>query len=240
MQHLLDLLDDLAAKGTPARVWWRDDDATAPTAPLDRLLDLTAVAGIPLTLAVIPAFSGAALARRLDLHPDVTVAVHGWAHRNHAGPDEKKQELGPHRPTCAVVEELLLGLGHLTELHGAQAAPVLVPPWNRISGKVVAELADAGFSALSVFGPEQPGPLPIVNTHVDVMDWRGSKGGRTLEAVMTDLITALRRGGGVGILTHHLVHDAVAWDVLETLVRLTRNHPGWRWIGLPELLVAQV
>ncbi|MFN3825700.1 MAG: polysaccharide deacetylase family protein [Pseudorhodobacter sp.] len=238
MRQLLDLLDDLAKKSTPARVWWRDDDATNPSAPLDRLLDLTEAAGIPLTLAVIPAFSGAALARSLRLLPHVTVAVHGWAHQNHANSGEKKQELGPHRPASAVLEELSRGLGHLTDLHGAQAAPVLVPPWNRISADVVALLPEAGFAALSVFGPEQPGPLPIVNTHVDVMDWRGTRGGRAADAVMADLIAAIQRGRPVGIVTHHLVHDAAAWNVLETLARLTKGHPGWHWVGLPELAAA--
>lgn len=238
-RQFLELLDELAASGTPARVWWRDDDAVAPSAALDRLLALTQRHDIALTLAVIPAQSGAALADRLAAQRHVTVAVHGWAHVNHAGPDEKKQELGPHRPAEAVLQELSRGLADLQERHGTQAVAVLVPPWNRISEAVVARLPDAGFEALSVFGPEQPAPLPLVNTHVDIIDWRGTRGGRDAAALVADLSTALARGTPVGLLTHHLVHDAAAWGFLKTLVGLTRDHPGWQWVGLPDLVAAK-
>ena len=60
-------LDGWQAAGGIARFWLRDDDAVEPTAALDRLLG--AMNGMPLTLAVIPAFSGAALAARLAVRP---------------------------------------------------------------------------------------------------------------------------------------------------------------------------
>ena len=239
MQKFLNQLDELAEKGTPARVWWRDDDAVEPSAALDRLLSLTVGHDIPLTLAVIPAQSGQPLANRIREQRDVTVAVHGWAHLNHAGAGEKKQELGPHRPADAVLQELSRGLGLLQDLHGAQAVPVLVPPWNRICRAVVDGLPGSGFDALSVFGPEQPAPLPVMNTHVDVMDWRGTRGGRDPVAVLEDLTTVLQRDSVAGILTHHLAHDEPAWGILETIVRLTQGHPGWQWVSLPRLIAAK-
>ena len=239
MQKILDQLDELAAKGASARVWWRDDDAIEPSAALDRLLALSGDHDIPATLAVIPAYSGAPLANRLRGQSHVTVAVHGWAHLNHASPGEKKQELGPHQPAHTVLHDLSRGLHHLKELHGAQAAPVLVPPWNRISDALVARLPTAGFEALSVFGPERPAPLPVINTHVDVMDWRGTRGGRDPALVADDLSAAIQRGAAVGLLTHHLVHDEAAWGFLESLVSLTRDHPGWQWVSLPQLLAAK-
>ena len=49
-------LDRWQEAGRTAAFWWRDDDAIAPTAALDRLA--ATGAGIPKTLAVIPA-SGA-------------------------------------------------------------------------------------------------------------------------------------------------------------------------------------
>ncbi len=216
--------------------WLRDDDATAPSAALDRLLGLTGAAGVPVTLAVIPKPAGQALATRLAGAAHVTVAVHGWAHANHAGPGEKAEELGTHRPLAVVVDELQRGFARLSGLLPAQFCPVLVPPWNRIAPAVTAALPGLGFTGLSVFGPEGEAPLAVVNTHVDLIDWRGTRGGREDAALFADLARAVERGGPVGLLTHHLVHDAQAWDFLDQLFALTRGHPKCHWMGLPEVL----
>lgn len=236
---LLRALDLRAAEGRPARLWLRDDDAVQPSAALDHLLALTAGAGVPVTLAVIPAHSGQDLADRLSSAPGVSVAVHGWAHVNHAPPAEKKQELGAHRPVATVLAELAQGFAHLACLHGGQFTPVLVPPWNRISSQVVQGLPGLGFRALSVFGPEGDAPLPLFNTHVDVMDWHGSRGGRPDAVLFEELAAAISRSDApVGLLTHHLVHDAQVWGFLERLFALTRGHPGCAWHGLPALLTS--
>ena len=95
-QPLLSELARWTDAGRAADFWLRDDDAVEPTAALDRLLGLTGASAIPVTLAVIPAFTGEPLASRLAGEPHVTVGVHGWAHRNHASEGQKKQELGHH------------------------------------------------------------------------------------------------------------------------------------------------
>jgi hypothetical protein len=164
------------------------------------------------------------------------VAVHGWAHRNHAGPEEKKQELGAHRPVETVLDELARGLRHLQDLHGAQAAPVLVPPWNRIHDDVVQGLPGIGYAALSVFGPEKPAPLRVLNTHVDLIDWRGTGGAKELDTLLSEIAVALQRDAPIGLLTHHLIHDAGAWEVLDRVLALTAGQPRPRWSGLPALL----
>lgn len=235
-EPVLRALDHCEKTGVPARLWLRDDDAVAPTPALDRLLHMARAAAVPVTVAVIPAHSGPALGERLSREAHVRVAVHGWAHVNHAAPGQKSQELGLHRPVAATLAELARGFTHLQSLHGAQFTPVLVPPWNRIAPEVAAGLPALGFRALSVFGPEQPAPVRILNTHVDVMDWRGTRGGRPVPILMEELAAALHRGGPVGVLTHHLVHDAAAWDFMAELFELTARHPGCRWSALPELV----
>lgn len=236
---LLDALDARATQGQPVRLWWRDDDAVVPTGPLDRLLDLSRDHAIPLALAVIPEPTGAPLADRLGGMKDIRVAVHGWSHRNHAPPGEKKQELGAHRPAQVVLDELAMGLARLRDLHRERFVPVLVPPWNRIDAGIVAALPALGFRALSTFGPAAPSPLQRINTHVDLMDWHGTRGGRPTEALFSELASIIARpdSGAVGILSHHLVHDAQAWAFLATLFDLTRGHPGCVWIGLDSLLM---
>jgi len=229
-------LDLCATRGRPARLWLRDDDAVDPGPALDTLLQMTGTAAVPVTLAVIPAHSGPSLASSLSQEPHVTVAVHGWAHANHAGPTEKSQELGLHRPVFVTLAELARGLARLRALHGAQFVPVLVPPWNRIAQTVAEGLPGLGFQALSVFGPEKPAPLQVVNTHVDLIDWRGTRGGRPAAVLLDELALALDRGAPVGVLTHHLVHDADAWDFLAQLFEMTSGHPGCRWTSLADLI----
>ena len=231
-----DALWAAADRGLPATFWLRDDDATVPSARLDTLLSMTGRHAVPVTLAVIPARSGQALADRLAGDPGISVAVHGWAHRNHAGPEEKKQELGLHRPVPVVLDELERGLRHLQGLHGTQSVPMLVPPWNRIHPDIVQGLPELGYAALSVFGPEKPAPLRLLNTHVDLIDWRGTGRAKGLDMLLAEIALALQRGAPIGLLTHHLVHDAGDWAVLDRVLALTSGQPGSAWAGLPALL----
>lgn len=233
-----------AAAGNPLRLWLRDDDAVEPSPALDHLLHLTGQAGVPLTLAVIPhpwqaTPTGPALAARLEAEPNVSVAVHGWSHHNHAPEGVKKQELGLHRPIPSIHEELRAGLAHLRALHGARAQPLLVPPWNRIAPELLAGLAADGFTALSTFAEEKPVPgLAVVNTQIDIIDWKAGRIGRPAREIWTELATlATSPRPFVGVLTHHLVHDATAWAVLADLLSATRE-AGAEWLDPATLIAA--
>ena len=213
--------------GLTPRIWLRDDDATRPTAALDRLLALTNLYRAPVLLAIIPEPAERSLAGRLAGEALVTPAVHGCAHRNHAPPDAKKTELTENasgRDVGCVVGELASGRARLRDHYGTRLSPMLVPPWNRISPAVAAEIAAVGFSALSLFGwVETAGGLPHLNTHVDLMDWRSGRIGHRPAGVTATLAARLaearlRGGAPVGLLTHHLVHDDTAWSVLGTLL----------------------
>jgi hypothetical protein len=226
--------------GRTAEFWLRDDDAIEPTAALDRLLAMTA-AHAPVALAVIPAWTGAPLAERLARENHVTVAVHGWSHENHAPQGEKKQELGRHRPREVVLAELSEGCSRLERLHPGRFSPVLVPPWNRIDPDLLPHLAGIGFSALSVFGAPRPSPLRMLNSTVDIMDWRGNRGGRDHAALIAEIVAQLEAafrgvGGPVGLLSHHLVHDEVAWSFVDRLFEVTEASGACRWRSLGELL----
>jgi hypothetical protein len=175
---------------------------------------------------VVPARATTALADRLSGETEVDVLQHGYAHSNHATPPEKKIEIGLQRPAMVTLGELGTGWMALERLFGSRALAVMVPPWNRIAPVLVPTLPEIGYRGLSTFGP-RPRVHPVrgllqVNTHVDLIDW---KGGRTFageEKVLAGLVTALARardGGGepVGILSHHLAMDAGAWDFLRSL-----------------------
>ena len=91
-EPLTEELERWERAGKQARFWLRDDDAVVPTGALDRLLALAIAYSVPMTLAVIPKETGPALAKRLQYVPGISVALHGWSHKNYAPLEEKKQE----------------------------------------------------------------------------------------------------------------------------------------------------
>ena len=212
-------------------VWLRDDDAIDVTPSLERLLALP----VPKALAVIPRDARPELKHRLAREQDTAVLIHGWSHENHAGPKQKKAELGDGLPLEVALGELSTARRRLEDWPGF--LPVLVPPWNRIRAELVRELPGTGIRALSTYHERPahhaaPGVLQV-NTHVDPIDWHGTRGfigdAMTLGALREHL---QRKRLGLadpleptGILTHHLVMDGPSWDFLERLTRM----PGLHW-----------
>ena len=212
------------AEGRDLPVWWRDDDARMATPALDRLVTLSARLDLPLHLAVVPEDAGPSL-RDVARLPHVIPLVHGWAHRNHAPAGEKKSEFPQDR--AEAYGEAVAARDRLAALFGDDLLPVFVPPWNRIGDDLVPRLAGLGYAGLSTFTPRRdrlaaPG-LVRINTHLDPIDWRGG-GGLLAEDALTALLVGLlqdRRHGRtdatepLGLLTHHLVHDAAIWSFVE-------------------------
>ena len=239
-------LDAWAAAGRTATLWWRDDDAVAPTRALDTLIAHGERHGVPLCLAVIPARAEPALATRIAESAQVAVAVHGYDHVNRAAPGERKCELCPSRDPEEAAAELSAGRARLTELFGEQAIALLVPPWNRIAAAAVPHLPAVGFAGLSALGPRAsalPAPgLVAVNTHADIIDWKVRRfiGTATASERLVRHLQSRRLGTAdadepTGLLTHHLVHDGAAWAFLEHLFALTREHGATRWISAAQI-----
>ena len=225
-------LDQALAARREIRLWWRDDDAVSATPALDRLLELSHRHGLPLSLAVIPAAVSASLIEAVAGEPGVDILVHGYAHANHAPAGTKKQELG-HRPAAKVLAELGQGLSTLRSSFGARCLPVLVPPWNRIDPALIGGLAALGFRGLSVAGPRPAArlhDLTAINIHVDPIAWK--QGGGLLDPllVLSQFIHALEHDEPLGILTHHLVHDAWIWSFLDRLFDTLKNHANIRFL----------
>jgi hypothetical protein len=232
------------ALGAPgqASFWWRDDDAVAPTAALERLL---ALGPQPLALAVIPANLDPALPARLAGRR-TDVLQHGYAHRNHEPLERKKAELGEARPAGTVLEELRAGWQRLAAAFGDRALPVLVPPWNRIATSLIRHLAHWGYQGLSTYGPRQPFPsapggsgrLDVLqaNTHADIIDWqsRRFRGGPAVIDRVLDHLRARREGRvdaaePTGLLTHHLAMDDAAFDFTAEFLERTARDPAVHW-----------
>jgi hypothetical protein len=238
-------LEHWGEAGWVATLWWRDDDATAASAELDRLLD---VAGdVPIALAVIPALADRGLAARLaSAAAAVGVLQHGWRHANHATTG-RKSEFPPERPPAAAAADLRAGRARLEELFGASALAVLVPPWNRFDHRFLPLLAACRVGAISQAGPRcRRWPLPGVfaaNIHVDLVDWPGGRGFVGADLALDRLVAHLRgrrlgffdRAEPTGMMTHHRVQDRAAEKFLAGLLKLTRAHPAARWLAAGEV-----
>ncbi|GGH23743.1 hypothetical protein SAMN05444007_10243 [Cribrihabitans marinus] len=232
--------------GLTLPLWWRDDDAVAPSPALERLSVLSRALDMPVHLAVIPARADPALARHVAQHPQLIPLVHGWAHENHAPAGDKKAEFGAHRLAGLALEDAASGLRRLRDLFGPALRPVFVPPWNRIAGDVTVGLPALGFRVLST---ARPRPLPEaapglaqVNTHLDPIDWHGTRGLLPAESLIAQLTADLRdrRTGRTdpdepyGLLTHHLVHDEDIWAFSRAVLTRLLDGPARPWTAPTE------
>jgi hypothetical protein len=246
-------LDCWEEAGKVATLWWRDDDAVAPTARLGSLLSIAS--GVPISLAVIPADAQQELAQWLDQHlrsaPKASVAVlqHGWRHLNHSGVG-KKSEFPAERPRPEVASELAAGRARLSDLFGSRAQPVLVPPWNRFDDSLLALLARCGLTGISRTRPRNasakaPGVIEV-NIHVDLVDWKGTRGFVGEDAALGGLVQHLRgrrlrtvcSDEPTGILTHHLIQDEATDAFLDRLTAVSLAHPAVLWLDAGEIFAA--
>ncbi|MGQ0509752.1 MAG: polysaccharide deacetylase family protein [Betaproteobacteria bacterium] len=244
-QGFEDELRRWADAGRSVEFWWRDDDAARPDPALFRLLALAERARAPLALAVVPA--GAQAPIFAGMGPMTSVIQHGTDHRNRAAPGAKKSEFPEGAAAAEAIARLASARARLAGLAGSRMVPALAPPWNRIDRSLVPALAGAGLRGLSQYGPRsaaEPAPgLRQVNTHVDIIDWRGSRGfaGEAVVLRMAESHLAARRGGRVdpeeptGWLTHHACHDEIAWTFLERLFEFTARRGVIHWRSAAEL-----
>jgi hypothetical protein len=233
-------LDEAAARSIKLDFWWRDDDAVTMTPQLETLLALAARHRVPLALAVIPKPATRDLAARLSRESNVSVLQHGWQHRRHSPSNEKKMELGDHRPLEKIMSELRLGYQRLVRLFPERFLPILVPPWNRIGARVSAARHEIGLIGLSGFGPRSGDDPHVVNTHIDIFDWQGTRGPLPRARAYAMLSRELQRrlAGSpepVGLLTHHLTHTDESWAFLEELLAMIASHRAVSWPAIPLL-----
>jgi hypothetical protein len=222
-------LDAIARDGKAIRLWWRDDDAGRGDPRLERLLELAERRALPLALAVVPVWLDAGAQARIAASPQASVLQHGFAHRDHAPAGEKSCELGG-RAIATIEAELRRGQATLVDAFGAAFLAVLVPPWNRIDGRLTRCLAACGFCGLSTYGrreaPEAAAGLIQVNTHLDAIDWRGDRLFVGEVAALERLIAVLDPDEPIGILSHHLAMDETGWRFLDRLLGVLAAHPG--------------
>lgn len=209
-------------------LWWRDDDAITTTPALEHLTRLSLHLDLPVHLACVPKHMDRRVADFVKAHCNIVPVAHGWQHKNHAPDGAKKAEFG--HPRRSAVAEISQACDVMTDAFESTFLPVFVPPWNRFDPSFLPALTSAGFVALSTFGDRRSRCLDCdllqINTHIDPLDWRGTRGLKdpdTLIAQAATLIDARVSGEQdasepLGYLTHHLVHDSPVWHFTEHLI----------------------
>ncbi|MBO9407526.1 polysaccharide deacetylase family protein [Shimia sp. R9_1] len=217
------------AAGLTLPFWWRDDDAVTPTDALDHLGALSAAVEVPVHLAIIPEQATVDLAQ--TLRDTFVPVVHGWAHLSHTPEGIKNAEFGAGRPPEVAQADLAAALEQMTSLFGNRLAMMFVPPWNRMDVALMPALAALGYDAVSTYQPRNQSfaalGLEQINTHLDPIYWRGTRGLVAPDALIAQLIALLkdRRAGltdnhePLGYLTHHLVHDDDIWNFSDQFLK---------------------
>lgn len=249
-----DLVEELDAWHATHRVatfWWRDDDSVKEDPGIDLLLAVRRALQVPIAISAVPTLTDLSFADAVLAESGVWVLQHGYAHRDLAPTGEKKCEFPANRVKRSVCEELHAGARLLRALFDGRSLPVLVPPWNRVHANWIQELPGLGYGGLSSFAP-RPAPFAApgvraVNTHVDIIDWRGTRGYLGLDGVLGQVVSHLgkRRCNDVdadeptGLLTHHLVHDARCWAFIDEFVQRTATHPAVRWLDAAQIFACE-
>ncbi|MDA1309353.1 MAG: polysaccharide deacetylase family protein [Proteobacteria bacterium] len=247
-------LDLWKSEGCQAGFWWRDDDLGAPTDKLEPLLGVASDLAMPPLLAVVPDWATPGLARRLAGLP-VRVAVHGKAHINHQAGRGKKSEFGPSRPIADCIADAAAGRARLVDLFGPDLVACFVPPWNRMAPALAEALPSLEYQGLSTFGArrEEAGVAGLnwVNTHVDVINWRGDRGfvgADCMAANLADQLTDRRqercgtqraRDEPTGILSHHLEMTVDDWRGFAMVCSILTMHPAAKMLDSRALLMGR-
>jgi len=211
-----------ARAGHAPVIWWRDDDARAPTWALEHLLSLSRRHAAPLTLAAIAGPGLPLLARRVRTEPQVEVAVHGFRHVNRHPAGQGAGEIVDGDDSDWIQAQLR---ATVTLFQRAGLAPTLfVPPWNNLKPRLVALLPCGSITAVSAFDQDRSasGGVLRLDAHLDVLRWKNGgrfRGTWRFLSRMRRLMVQRRRSGRwdepMGLLTHHLDHDKATWLFLE-------------------------
>ena len=144
-----------------------------------------------------------------------------------------------------ILNEINKGYTRLQELFIQSVQPIFVPPWNRIDDHLIPLVSELGFCAVSAFGREKPGiELQQINTHIDLIDWRGTRGfvGEDVALIALSNQLSERRHNkncskkAIGLMTHHLNHDKETWRFLERLLEVTLHNSACKWMPVETLL----
>jgi hypothetical protein len=233
-------LDRWAAADQQPRLWWRDDDACDVTPALARLVALAERYQVPLVLAVVPEAGPASglerLAGFLAGRSGIFVGQHGVRHENHRRPGEPDAEFRADESPAAIATAIAGAHPRIAGLPGS--LPLYIPPWNAAHSALYAALPQAGLDLFSSNAEQAIPGISLRQAHVqvDLLRWKPVPRFRGRQRCLSRLCRVLRRRRlagqweqPIGLLTHHLVHDASAWAFLDAFLERTYKDDRIAW-----------
>jgi hypothetical protein len=234
-------LDIWAAQKRVAQFWWRDDDAQDTSDQLRAMLNVARSFDVVVGVSAVPSKLARRLVSALARESAAQVLVHGFTHENRARKGQAKREFGGMLRLADILEQAAAGLAMARDAFGARVLPVLVPPWNRIPPRALEHLPRLGYRGISTWKPRaKPCPAPgllQVNTHLDLIDWRGGRAVKDERLIAALLLRKLRwrrarrarASEPLGLLTHHAYWSPAKEGIVVRLLEVTREHAAARW-----------
>lgn len=232
-----------ADAGQPVRVFFRADDVAVPGVNFNRMMGLFAGYGAPLSLAVVPAWLTPERWNYLRAFEKKCVPArwcwhqHGWRHANHEV-GGKKQEFGDARSTAQISRDLLRGKLRLEQIMAEAFYPAFTPPWNRCSAATLQSLKKLGYTAVSRSRgskPVSPRGLPDYYVNVDLHTRRERAPSSGWQNLMGELEQAAA-SRFCGIMIHHQLMNAAAFEFLDKLLKALISHSGFRLLNFRDLV----
>jgi len=220
---------DSAPEGT--EIFFRADDVGVPGDNCRRMIKLFRTHGVPLHLAVTPAWlteSRWATLKEWAGSDDLWCwHQHGWRHVNNQKTG-KKGEFGTDRTRAAKKADLAKGRDRLKSVMGASFQPFFTPPWNRFDGETGEILAELGFRAVSRSSGEQkkvslPDTLPDIFINVDLHTRGEVDPAEGWDALMDEFAVAVR-SGRIGVMLHHQRMNEAAFDFLDVCLSMSARN----------------
>ncbi len=229
--------------------WIRDDDATKDGPKIKKLVSISKKFNTPLSVAVIPYLIQKSVIKVLNSSNLITVLQHGFKHKNYEPKGQKKSEFGVSRDINNMIEDISYGSKLISESFGKLYQPIFVPPWNRMSHLLLPHIHSLGILGVSSFNKHlikyanDKNQLVIINTNIDIIDWKNDKiflgEEKILEKLTSELIVRRNERENIekpiGILTHHNVMEANSFLFLEKLFNKTHNY-GAKWKSIQQII----
>ncbi|SMC17713.1 Polysaccharide deacetylase [Desulfacinum hydrothermale DSM 13146] len=217
---------------TPA-LFFRADDIGAGGRAFRALCDLFRKHGVPLALAVVPAWLSQSRVEQLFQSAPLEEDLwgwhqHGWRHVNWQKTG-KKSEFGEQRPLDKQWKDIWQGSHKMKEIFGERTLPVFTPPWNRFSEATLMVLEQLGFKAISTTEPlprNSKAAKGLINLRifVDLHTRKGPDPEEDFDKLLRELSAALTRKDPVGIMIHHQRMTSFAFEFLDAFLEIVRQN----------------
>jgi peptidoglycan/xylan/chitin deacetylase (PgdA/CDA1 family) len=226
-------------------VFFRADDIGAGGRAFEALCKLFRYHGVPLGMAVVPAWLSATRTEQLFQSSPLEEPLwgwhqHGWRHVNWQRTG-KKSEFGEQRPLEKQWRDIWQGQQKMQEIFGERSLSIFSPPWNRISLPTVKILQQLGFKGICMEGPLPRGfrpPLTLRNMriHVDLHTRKNKDAVSDYTALLSEIGILLGKREPIGMMIHHQRMTIYSFEFLHELICFLKDRLGVRFLSLNDLI----